>query len=99
MMPRHAARRDACESEIISAARQLGVLAWQLRTPVDWLVLIGSRWFPAEVKSREMQGKANEFTPEQQIFLTDAANARGEVLIWRTVASMIADVQRIRGAK
>lgn len=95
-MPRHAARRDACEPEIIAAARQLGVRAWKLTTPVDWLVLIGGRWFPLEIKAPEMRGKANEFTPSQAIFLTDAANVRGEVLIWHTIAEMVADVQRIR---
>lgn len=95
-MPRHAARRDTCESEIIAAARQLGVRAWQLTTPVDWLVLVGGVWFPAEIKDPAKEGHKDEFTPAQQIFLTDAANSRGPVLIWRTVNDMIADVQRIR---
>lgn len=95
-MPRHAARRDTCESEIIDAARQLGVRAWQLTTPVDWLVLIGGLWFPAEIKDPAKAGRKDEFTPQQQIFLTEALNARGTVLVWHTVAEMIADVQRLR---
>lgn len=95
-MPRQAARRDACEPEIITAARKLGVRAWQLTTPVDWLVLVGGVWFPAEIKDPAKEGHKDEFTPQQQIFLTDAANARGQVLIWRTVNDMVADVQRIR---
>lgn len=96
MMPRHAARRDTCEPEIIAAARQLGVRAWKLTTPVDWLVLIVGHWFPCELKATEMRGRVHEFTPAQAIFMTDAANARGEVLVWHTVAEMVADVQRIR---
>lgn len=95
-MPKYAARRDAVERDIAAEAVKLGVRMWQLKTPVDWLVLIGGRWFPAEIKDPGKEGQKDEFTPQQQIFLTDAANARGEVLIWRTVADMIADVQRIR---
>lgn len=95
-LPKYAARRDAVESDIAAAALKLGVRMWQLSTPVDWLVLIGGRWFPAEIKDPSKCGHKDEFTPQQQIFLTDADNARGQVLIWRTVNDMIADVQRIR---
>lgn len=95
-MPRYAARRDGCEPDIIAAARQLGVRAWQLTTPTDWLVLIGGAWFPAEIKDPTKQGHKDEFTPQQQIFLTEALSGRGTVLIWHSIAEMIADVQRIR---
>lgn len=95
-MPKYAARRDAVESDIAAAALKLGVRMWQLSTPVDWLVLIGGRWFPAEIKDPSKQGHKDEFTPQQQIFLTEALNARGTVLVWHSIAEMVADVQRIR---
>lgn len=98
-MTRYALRRDGAEPEIIKAARQLGVCLWQLTTPVDWLSLIAGKWFPVEIKDAAREGHKNEFTPAQVAFSMECSHNNGPVLIWRSVADVIADVQRIRGAK
>lgn len=99
MKTRHAMRRDAVEAEIIKAARQLGVCLWQLTTPVDWISLIAGKWFPVEIKDAAREGHKNEFTPAQVAFFAESLRNNGTVLVWRSVADVIADVQRIRGAK
>lgn len=50
-MPRHAAKRDASEPEIVSALQQCGFSVVRLDTPVDLLVGFRGRCWPVECKS------------------------------------------------
>lgn len=92
---RRAARRDANEKELVTAARAVGIRLWQLDTPCDWLALINGMWWPVEIKLPQgpRGGKSHsDLTPDQKQFVADAENAGGQVLIWRTVDDVLASV-------
>lgn len=91
---RWACRRDANEKPIVDAARKLGVKLWELKEPADWLALISGRWYPCEIKTEK--GKR---TKKQNEFHADAMDAGGEILLWRSVDDMVADVRRLRIAR
>lgn len=50
-MPRHKAKRDASEPEIVTALQQCGFSVVRLDTPVDLLVGFRGRCWPVECKT------------------------------------------------
>ena len=90
-MPKHAARRDNNEAEVIALARQLYWSLWKMHEPADWLGLFRGQWHVIEVKNENCEGHADEFTGKQKIFHTDVKNRNGKILIWRTEADVIRD--------
>lgn len=94
-MPRHAARRDANEPEVISFAGKLGWRFWKLDTPCDWLGLRRGQWFAIEIKDAAREGHSDEFTMDQKKFMAEVAACGGRVLVWRSKD----DVMRDSGAR
>lgn len=89
---RYACRRDSNEPDLVSSARQIGVLLWQLKKPCDWLSLIHGRFYPVEIKSA-----SGKLTEGQARFRKEVQEGNGELLIWRTFDDVLNDVRRLRG--
>lgn len=94
-MPRHAARRDSVEPELVTFARRIGWELWKLDTPCDWLGLRRGTWYAIEIKDPDKRGHADEFTYDQRRFLADVAARGGRVLVWYVRE----DIMRDSGAR
>jgi hypothetical protein len=92
-MPKHAARRDLNEPELIAAAKTLGWMLWKMHEPADWLALRQGRFYVVEIKNPDCEGHRDEFTGQQLIFHRDVKNAGGEVLVWRRVDDILRDTR------
>ena len=82
---RYAARRDSNEAELFALARSIGIKIYPLSTPCDALALIGTTWWPVEVKSA-----TGTLTERQERFLAEVEAKGAGVLIWRTRADVLA---------
>lgn len=89
--PRYAARRDNNEPELVTLATRLGWRLWKMHEPVDWLGLRRGKWHVIEIKNPDCEGHADEYTPQQRIFLRDVHNCGGRVLVWRTIDDVVSD--------
>ena len=67
MIPRHAAKRDASEPEIVSALEQCGFTVERLDTPVDLLVGFRRRTWLVEVKTGH-KGYGKSLNKNQKTF-------------------------------
>lgn len=67
MIPRHAAKRDASEPEIVTALEQCGFSVVRMDTPVDLLVGFRKRCWIVECKSSE-RGYGRHLNENQKKF-------------------------------
>lgn len=82
---RHAAKRDANESQLVEVARKLGALIIQ-SPPLDFLVFHSGRWVPTEVKNPDGR---NRLTDWQVKFLGYCKERDAPVYVWRTEADVL----------
>ncbi len=80
---RFAARRDANESELVRAARQIGAQI-EYAGPLDFWVGWRGQWFPVEVKTAK-----GKYTPEQILFLARCKEHNTPVHTWRTLIDVL----------
>lgn len=80
---RRAARRDANEGPLVTAARKLGAVLYRY-PPLDWWCAHRGRWVPVEIKTPEMEGLKNEYTPLQRAFIAACDREKVPVWTWRT---------------
>lgn len=66
---RHAARTDDNKASIVAALRSIGCVVYDLRTPVDLLVLLDGRIHLVEIKDGGKSPSRRGYTPAQQAFL------------------------------
>lgn len=90
-MPKHAARRDNNEPELIKLASNLGWRFWKLHEPADWLALRRGRWDVVEIKNPEREGHASEYTHDQRKFRAEVFACGGRLLTWRTKDDVFRD--------
>lgn len=92
---RYAKQRDGNESELIKFAEGMGAECVRTDKPLDYWVGWRGAWYPMEVKLPEREGRANEFTAEQVLFMARARDCRLPVWVWRTEG----DVMKSLGAR
>ena len=85
-MPKHAAKRDAAEPEIVTALKQCGFSVYRLNTPVDLLVGFRRKTHLVEVKSGST-GYAKALNENQKEFADEWRG--GEVVILRSAQDAI----------
>jgi hypothetical protein len=68
---RYAARTDENKAEIVAALRSIGAMVYDLRMPVDLLVLLDGRVLLVEIKDGGKSPSRRGYTPAQRAFLGD----------------------------
>lgn len=86
-MPRHAARRDANEPELVVVARHLGAFMYRTDEPGDWLCGYRGRWIIVEIKSAD-----GSPTAAQIAFSREARERRLPYWTWRTAEDVLRDL-------
>lgn len=80
---RYAARRDANENELVTAARQIGA-QWEQAGPLDGWIGWRGAWVPVEIKTAK-----GKYTDEQILFLGRCKQHGTPVHTWRTLIDVL----------
>lgn len=83
--------RDANEADLLTTAEKLGA-HWREGPPLDGWVFVRGKWMPVEIKNPAREGRAREYTPAQQRFLTWCRNRSAPWWVWRTTADVMRDL-------
>lgn len=89
--PKYAARRDNNEPALVPFAQQIGWRLWKMHEPADWLGLRRGVWHVIEIKNPDQEGHADEYTPQQRLFMAEVFRIGGRVLVWRTKDDVLRD--------
>jgi hypothetical protein len=68
---RYAARIDDNKAAIVAALRSIGAVVYDLKVPVDLLVLLDGRVHLVEIKDGGKPPSRRGYTPAQQAFIGD----------------------------
>lgn len=92
---RYAKRRDLNEPELLAAVKRCGAY-WVQAEPFDgWCWNPRTQeWLLVEIKRSDKEGWDSEFTEKQKRLLTEFADRRIKLLVWRTQDDVIRDLGR-----
>lgn len=91
---RRAARVDANQSPLVTLARQLGMLVYVIREPVDLLVGVHGIFLGVEVKDG-----SNGLTDAQATFKSECQHRNLPFQVWRDTEDVIRCAQGICGGE